>query len=409
MIFTGFLPNATKQDLLTAISYFLLPWKWSKIKEGSYVAESENYLQAYFKTKSATTFDSGRTALYFALKALGVGEGDEVMVQAYTCVVVINAIRWTGAKPVYVDVDNNLNMNLEDLNIKITQKTKTIIIQHTFGVPADLEQILKIAKEKNIKTIEDCAHSLGIKYNNKLTGTMGDIGMFSFGTDKSISCMRGGALITNDESLGNKIKNYQKELPHMRFINICQHAKSYPVFAIGKSLYRIGVGKWLLALTKTLHITLHIIDKSEKLGNKPKNYPAKMPNLLANILYNQLQDLDKQNEHRRKISQIYFSNIKNDLLKIPTNNNQTFLRFPILTDNPQYLIKYLKKHGIIAGNWYNTVIAPYDINWEKTGYKTGLCAMADKLSPQSVNLPTNRHITKEDALYIAKIVNNYVV
>lgn len=409
MIFTGFLPNATKQDLLTAIGYFLLPWKWGRVKNGEYIKKSENYLESYFKTKSATTFDSGRSALHFALKALGVGEGDEVIVQAYTCVVVINAIRWTGAKPIYVDINSDFNIDVNSLNTKITQKTKVIIIQHTFGVPADLNKILDIAKAHNIKTIEDCAHSLGIKYNNKLTGTIGDIGMFSFGTDKIISCMRGGALITNDENLAEKIKNYQKDLPHMKLINIWQHAKSYPIFAIGKALYRSGIGKLILATTKALHITLRIIDNCEKQGQKPKKYPAKMPNIFANILFNQLTDLDEQNKHREKISQIYFENIKNDLLKIPANNNQTFLRFPILTDKPQDLMKYLKKHGVIAGNWYNTVIAPHDIDWTKTGYTTGLCTMAEELSPQSVNLPTNRHITEKDALYIAKIVNNYAV
>ena len=126
-------------------------------------------IQDFFNIKFCNVFDSGRSAIYFALKSLGAGDGVEVLVQAYTCVVVVNAINWTGAKPIYVDIGDDFNIEPADLIKKVTTKTKILIIQHTFGQPAKLDELLAITKQYNLKVIEDCAHSLGACCNNKLT------------------------------------------------------------------------------------------------------------------------------------------------------------------------------------------------------------------------------------------------
>ena len=155
--FTGFSPNATVRDIVDGTTAVLFPWKWRTWQYGSSAEKIEEYLQIFFQTKHAKTFDSGRTALFFALQALGIKEGDEVLVQAYTCIVVTNAIRFTGATPVFVDVNDNYNINSKECKKKITPKTKAIIVQHTFGLPADIEALVDIAKEQDIKIIEDCA------------------------------------------------------------------------------------------------------------------------------------------------------------------------------------------------------------------------------------------------------------
>lgn len=115
-----------------------------------------------------------------------------MILQAYTCVSVSNAIIATGAKPIYVDIDaQTLNINPQLIEKHITQKTKAIIVQHTFGIPADIHAIQSIVKKHQLFFIEDCAHALGAQYKEKMVGSFGDIAVYSFGRDKVISSVNG--------------------------------------------------------------------------------------------------------------------------------------------------------------------------------------------------------------------------
>jgi perosamine synthetase len=410
-LFTGFAPNMTSTDLKKACSFLFLPWKWGRINRGNARKQIEIWLKKYFSSKYAFVFDSGRTSLHYALKSLGISEEDEVLVQAYTCVVVSNAIIWTGAKPVYVDISDDFNIDINNLKLKITDKTKAIIIQHTFGYPANLEEIIKIAKTKNIKIIEDCAHALGAKYDNKLVGTFGDIGMFSFGSDKIVSCVRGGGLITNNSDIAKKLRKLQLRLPETDKIKTIQHLLHYPAFAIGKPIYNIFIGKIFLYLVKKLSIINKIIYKEEKQSKQVLFYPAKLPNSLANILLGQLNNLENNIKHRKKISKLYQENITKKNIILPTKKynldkkESTYLRFPLLVKNKIEVMSKCKKQGIILGNWYSTPIAPADIVFESTEYKNNSCSNAERLAKQSLNLPTNRFITKKDAFRIIKLLN----
>jgi len=407
-IFTGFAPNITKDDLKISLSFLFLPWKWSRLKRGACVTGVESWLRKYFNKKHVFTFDSGRTALHYALKSLGVGEGDEILVQAYTCVVVVNAIKWTGAKPIFVDIGNDFNMDPKDLEKKISNKTKVLIMQHTFGQAADMGGLLKIAKDSNLKVVEDCAHSLGVKYKNQLTGTFGDVGMFSFGSDKVVSCVRGGALITNNQKIAEEIKKYSDRLSATDFIKIIQHILQIPIFYFAKPIYNLKIGKWILAFTKMFNIVNKVVYKSEKYGKPVLFYPTKLANSLACILLGQLKNLDKTNDHRRKIAKIYFKGINNQEVKLPvrSSDDHIFLRFTLLSEKRDILLEKAKKQGIILGKWYDSVIVPKDIHMAETGYKKGDCATAEKLVNLSVNLPTNRGITKKEAKKIITIVNS---
>jgi len=413
-IFTGFAPNLTASDVFISLGY-LLPWNWPEIINGQDVESAEKKLESYFKIRSANVFDSGRSALYFSLKALDIKEGDEVLIQAYTCVVVTNAIRWVGAKPVYVDIRNDFNMDVVDLEKKITNKSKVLIIQHTFGLSAELNELINTAKKHGLRVVEDCAHSFGLAKDKKLTGTFGDIGMFSFGSDKILSCVRGGALITDNQELADKICKLKNDLPDPDFKVTLQHLMHGPIFFIGKKLYGLVIGKAILALAKKCNLINKIIYKEEKKGLQVDFYPAKMANSLATILLKQIEDVLVVNGHRQLIAKFYNKNLKNDKVekvwaddKI-NKDNCVYLRYPILTDSPNDLLRYAKKHGIILGNWYDRVVAPRDIDFEKTGYVKGNCPNAEVLASRSVNLPTNRHIKIEDAIRVVELVNKYMV
>ncbi|MFA7244803.1 MAG: aminotransferase class I/II-fold pyridoxal phosphate-dependent enzyme [Candidatus Magasanikbacteria bacterium] len=409
MIFTGFHPNIYKKDVSIALSFLLLPWKWFSIKNGKNVIEVEKWLQNYFGSKYAITFDSGRTSLQKALEAIEVQPDDEVLVQAYTCMVVSNAISWSGAKPIYVDVNNDFNMNCIDLEKKITTKSKVLIIQHTFGKAADLPKLLEIAKKNNLIVIEDCAHSFGARFQNKLLGTFGDVAMFSFGSDKIISSSRGGALITNNTKLAEKIISLNKSLPEPKLIKTKQNLINFPIFYIGKKLYDIKIGKFILALAKKINLSAKIMYKQEKEGRRVSFYPTKYANSLAKILLHQFSKVEEINKHRQEIAKIYDELLQNEkIIKPNIKDDNIFLRYTILVDEPKKLLQIAKENKIILGNWYDTVIAPKDIDILMSGYILGSCPNAEKLSKKTLNLPTNKDISFVQAKKIAELINKNV-
>ena len=409
-IFTGFGPNITPSTLITALSFLCLSWQWRQWRSGEAVQEVEQALETYFGVPHAITFDSGRSGLFFALQSLGIGPGDEVLVQAYTCVVVTNAIRWTGATAVFVDIRHDFTPDPISIEKHISRQTKAIIIQHTFGFAADLTTILAIVKKYQLRVIEDCAHSFGGIYHEKKLGTFGDIGMLSFGTDKILSCVRGGALITADETLAAKIRKYREALPFPPRRVVAQALLFFPIFSLGKYVYRLGIGKIFLGLCKMLHITPRIITTQEKKGGVDSRYPARLPHALASILLQDLKEVDERNRHRQNIAAIYekkllpFGLIPASVQSLDHGNVPIYLRFPLLVPNATQLSHKLKQQGIIVGDWYSTVIAPKDIDPTATSYQPGQCPNAEHAAKHSINLPTHHAVSEEDALVIANAV-----
>lgn len=170
---------------------------------GEYVREFESVFAQYMKVKYALTFNSCTSALHAAAVAC-LKKGDEVITTPYTFTASVKCALMVGAKVVFADIEEDtFNIDPVDIERKITPKTRAIIVVHLFGHPADMNPILKIAKEHNLKVIEDSAQSIGAKYHGKFTGTMGDCGVFSFDSAKTISTGEGGMLITNDESIYN--------------------------------------------------------------------------------------------------------------------------------------------------------------------------------------------------------------
>ena len=200
-------PNTEKDDIRLASELILKPWQWKKGKE---TGKIEGELKGYLGIKYAVSFNSGRSALFAALKSLDLKKNDEILLQSFTCNALINPILWAGLKPVYVDcLEDTFNINAEDLKRKITPKSKAVIVQHTFGLPAEIDKILEICQKNNLILIEDCAHSLGASYGGRKVGTFGKVSFFSFSRDKAISSVYGGAVATNDEILAGKIKEFQ--------------------------------------------------------------------------------------------------------------------------------------------------------------------------------------------------------
>lgn len=170
--------------------------------KGKYVSEFENKFAKYIDVQYATSVSNGTVALHLALEALGIGTGDEVIVPTLTYIASVNAIKYTGAEPVFVDsLKDTWQVDPEDIKKKINDKTRAIMVVHLYGHPCDMDSILKIAKDNDLYVIEDCAEAFGTMYKGKYVGTFGDISAFSFFGNKTITTGEGGMVVTNNQTL----------------------------------------------------------------------------------------------------------------------------------------------------------------------------------------------------------------
>ncbi|RJR15554.1 aminotransferase class I/II-fold pyridoxal phosphate-dependent enzyme [Candidatus Microgenomates bacterium] len=398
----GLSPNTQADDYLAAFSIVLTPWRWQK---GEYVAQVEQWFKREYKTDTAVAFNAGRSALLALLQAFGIGQGDEVLIQAFTCVAVPNSILWAGARPVFVDTDKTLNFSVKDAEKKLTTKTKAVIVQHTFGMPADLDAIKAFCKKHKLLLIEDCAHSLGAWYKNKQVGTIGDAAFFSFGRDKVISSVFGGVAIVANKQVGQRLRATQEACGNNSYLWVFQQIMHPVAMSVILPLYSIGIGKALLVVLQKLHLLSFPVYRLEKMTKKPAVFPRKLPNALGFLALAQLRKLHQLNKTRAKFAAFYQEKLRNgpdDLVEV--REGAVFLRFPLLSSRAQELLFQMKKQGIIAGNWYRSVVDPKGVLLTKAGYEPGSCPEAEKAAELIINLPTYPTLTQEQARNIVQII-----
>jgi len=432
-------PNVEKDDIDLTLKLIFNPSIW---KNGEGIEGLEEEFKKYSGVKYAISFNSGRSALLSVLRNLGLKEGDEILLQAFTCNAVVNPILWADLAPVFVDCDDrSFNIDIDDLKKKITPKSKVVIVQHTFGLPADIYEILEICQKNNLILIEDCAHSLGAEYSpshqnlgsggkEKKVGTFGKIAFFSFSRDKVISSVYGGMVITNDDALAKKLKDFQKKIGYPYFFWIFQQLL-HPILLnllILPTYSFFRFGKTLLNLFQWFHILSKAVTFGEKRGKQPKYFPKKLPNALAVLALNQFKKLEKFNTHRREIADFYFQELarergseersdegsyndelKNKNFELPpkfSDRSQIFLRFTIKHLNAHQIIKKAWGKNILIGDWYDKVIAPHDTKLDKMRYKIGSCPKAEKLAQETFNLPTHINISFKDAKKIVDFLEN---
>lgn len=397
-ISTSLSPNTQKEDVLLALKLLVQPTRWTR---GKAVGDLENKFKEYLGARYSYGVNSGRSALFLILKSLGIGGGDEVLLQAFTCNAVPNPVLWTGATPVYVDIDESLNIDPADLEKKITARSRAIIVQHTFGIPAKLDTILDIARRHRLTLIEDCAHALGAEYNRKKLGTFGDVSFFSFGRDKVISSVWGGMITTDDAEIAEKIEPIYQNLPHMSLFWTVKQLLHPFLFSIIIPTYYI-LGKYFLALLRCVRGVTLAVSQEERLGEQPGIFPAKMPNALAVLALKQFGKLGKYNEHRRMVASFYYKNLRS--VGIPAEiPGAIYLRFNILHPKAKAIIKEAKKSRILLGDWYRGTIAPTGTDFEKIGYVEGNCPRAESAASESINLPTHINMSIEDAENIVAV------
>lgn len=297
-------PLFNSQDKKNLIDCINSGWVSSS---GKYLLEFEKKISKMFKRKYVSTVTNGTAALDLAIKSINIKKGDEVLVPTFAIISVILEILRIGAKPIFIDCDPlTWNVKTEDIQKKITKKTKAIIVVHTYGLPADMDPIMKLAKRYKIKVIEDSAELIGQKYFNIPCGSFGDISTFSFYANKHITTGEGGAVLTNKNSYQKKFKYYR---------NLCFEKKRFIHRDIGWNLRMtnmqasIGVSQ-LNRLNK-------IIEKKISIGNR---YNKNLNDLREN-----LQLPLQETEYAKNIYWVYGVVLKNNS-KLTAESAMRFLK-----------------------------------------------------------------------------------
>jgi hypothetical protein len=248
-------------------------------------------------------FFKGRIALYAILKAIGIKSGGEVIIPGFTCVVVPNAIIYVGAKPVYVDIDlETYNIDPNKIKEKVTEKTKAIIAQHTFGIPAEMNEILAIAKKYNLYVIEDSCHAIGFKYKGKEVGTIGDAAFFSSQWSKPVTTGLGGWARINNPDLIPVMERIYPEFKEPSLKEIFSLKLQYILFnkLISPSIYLRA--KEIYGFLYQRGIITGSSSAEELSCKMPSDFKKRMSYWQFKKLEVELNNIDKVISHRKKIS-----------------------------------------------------------------------------------------------------------
>lgn len=410
-------PNTKWSDVWLGLRLSLSPWLW---RSKQLALELELKLSKYLGLSSNSKVyltDSGRSALYFFLKAAGIGKGDEVIVPAFTCLAVANPVKWSGAKPVYVDANQQtFNMNLDLLEQQITDKTKAIVVQHTFGKPVDIDRVKKIIDGRDILLIEDCAHSLGGEWRGQKLGTLGDAAILAFGIDKVISGVRGGGVLVNfSGKLADRKAAFEDQYSRLRTHPLGLALKSLLnplIWHIATPLYFVGIGKFtigrlLIRLLFKVGIVGNVVDTAENIGDIPDWMPASISPVLAKLATHQLSRIDLMNDHRRKIAQVYCDELNLTL----DHENEVYQKFSFLTDHRDQMYQAAKAKGFIIGNWLpRPLYAKFSSTevYKDLSYVPEQNPVAEEIGRKIVNLPTSINVPESRALELARIVIKYL-
>lgn len=383
-------PNTEPDDVERARHALRHPEIWQNPK---WVLQAEQMVEGKFSGHSAALTSSGRQALYRALKAFNIGPGDEVIIQAFTCIAVPAAIIWTGAKPVYADVSfAGYNLNPDDVRRKIKPTTKAIIVQHTFGIPGPIEELKKIAQEHRLALIEDFAHGF--------QELKGDAAILSFGRDKIISSIFGGAVISRNQNLIERIRDQQRALPFppKKWV---RRQLLHPVL-VNKILpyyFWAGLGKIALVILQKLNVLSKAVAPEEKRGEKPEHMNYRFSPALAYLFVHQLEKLDRFTIRRQEIVKQYTAAFG--------GSDSALLRFPLQRENAEEIRTATKKQKILLGNWYNAPLVPADSDFASFHYVSGSCPVAEAVAKKIINLPTYPLMTDAQVGQVIKLIKTH--
>lgn len=331
--------------------------------------ELENFeknLAAYLDVDYAIGVNSGTDAIFLALKALNIGTGDEVITVANTATPTISAIRMAGAVPIFVDIDpNDFNINIALIEDKISKKTKAILPVHLYGRPSNMTKILSLAKKYDLYVVEDVAQSFGARYKNKKVGAFGDVACFSFYPTKNLGAFGdAGAITTKNKSLALKIKALRNYGEEFKFHNIYE------------------------------------------------GYNSRLDEIQAAFLNIDLKKVDKWNQRRREIADMYLIGLKNLPVILPPKNDKIYQAvwhlFVIRCQNREEFRDFLSKNGIQTGVHYPKPIFQQPV-YSFLKIKNQNLPETVKIMEEIVSLPIYPELKNSEIHYVIKVIKNFFV
>ncbi len=331
---------------------------------GQDVRNFEASFADFVGVKYALGVNSGTDALFLGLLSFGVGHGDEVIVPTYTYIASAFAVTYTGAKPVFVDIEEStFNIDVTKIEKVITPRTKAIMPVHLYGQAANMKIIMHIAQKHGLKVIEDAAQAHGAEYCGKKAGSLGTVAAFSFYPTKNLGGLGdGGIIVTNDESLYVKLKK------------------------------------------------LRDYGRKSKYEHDSLGYNSRLDSVQAVYLNEKLKRLQKWNKMRIKAASAYKKLLKDEDIKLPSeekNNKHIYHVFGIRVKNRDTVLAELRKSGIEALVHYPVPLHLQEV-YKGLGYKTGDFPVAEKVSKEIMSLPIYPHIKKSQIQYVAKTLKRLV-
>ncbi len=336
----------------------------------------------------------GRVALYALLKAAGIKNGDEVIIPGFTCVVVPNAVLYSGAMPVYVDIQRtSLNPSFADIRAAVTPKTRAIILQNTFGLSTELDLITKWAKSNNILTFEDCTHGFGGLYQGKPNGTFCDAAFFSTQWNKPFSTGIGGFSAVFNDTILSELIEVDKSLIHPRWdedalllllIISRKFLLSSVTYYFLRDLYRL-LSKFNLTIGSSsgTELTDPIM---------PASYFKAMGKTQVNAGSKEIASLDCVLALRKKNAAVYTQKLVQHgkfHVSPELHQNHSFLKYPILVSDKKKFNESAEKDRIELGDWFLSPIHPIETNFEKWHLSLENIPVASFISSHIVDLPTD--------------------
>ncbi|MGG7141952.1 DegT/DnrJ/EryC1/StrS family aminotransferase [Clostridium nigeriense] len=353
---------------------------------GKTVLDFEKEFANYIGVKHAISVGNGTDALVLSLKAIGIGEGDEVITTPFTFFATAEAISAVGGTPVFVDVDKEtFNIDTTKIEEKITEKTKAIMPVHIFGQSADMDEINEIAKKHNLMVIEDACQAIGGKYKERKIGSLGDVACFSFFPTKNLGCAGDGGMIVTDND---------------------------EIATIARALRTHGSGENGQKAYNLLNNIQEEVQKAEGANDTVYN-PLKYYNYLigfntrldaiqAAILDVKIKEIDKWNAKRREIVRVYNEALQNNDLVTPVAkdyNEHVYHMYILQSENREEVIEKLKEAGIATGVYYPVPLHLQKV-YKNLGYKEGDMPVSEYLSHRTFAIPVYPELTREQVDYI---------
>ena len=355
-------PFLTTEEIKSVIGTIQDNW----ITEGKKTAQLQEMLQNYCNVKHVIMLPNGTMALYVALKIVGIGPGDEVIVPAFTFIGSATSVTLTGAKPVFCDVNlDDFNMNTENLKKCLSPRTKVIMPVHIYGQAVKkMDQVMAIAKDKKLLIVEDAAQGLGTTFGRQHVGTFGEVGCISFYADKTITMGEGGALLTNDDVLADRCRYF-------------------------KNQGRLNRGSFI---------------------HPQMGFNFRITDLQAAIGVIQMKKLKMIINRKAQNESLYKKFLKDcSHVKFPVNTKvgkRVPFRINILVDNPENLGNFLSEKGVgVRRFFYPLNLQPCFNN--NNSVRLDPCQNAFRIFEQGLSLPSGVGLKEKQIQYVCNHIKRY--